>query len=175
MPLRLILALAFSLVLHGSLLFPDAVRDTATPPRPALRAFLRPPPAASLPASDPLLKNTLDAEQPREKITPPPLPLPQKPAKMARPATAKQAVKVAQKKLSQHLYYPPEAIQRGIEGEVRLLITLAADGRIVEVSIAASSGHRLLDNAALKAAYAIGNLSGTETRELILPVIFRLQ
>ena len=88
---------------------------------------------------------------------------------------AKQAVKVAQKKLSQHLYYPPEAVKRGIEGEVRLLLTLTADGHIADINIAATSGHPMLDNAALKAAYAMGALSGTEARELILPVIFRLQ
>jgi protein TonB len=87
----------------------------------------------------------------------------------------KRQVQAAQKKLSQHLYYPPEAIARGIEGEVRLIITLTEDGSIADVNIAASSGHPILDNAAIKAAYATGKLSGATSRELILPVIFRLQ
>jgi len=33
----------------------------------------------------------------------------------------------------------------------------------------------MLDNAAIKAAYAMGRLTGASSRELILPVIFRLQ
>lgn len=170
---RLTLALALSLALHGSLLLPDAFqRLSAAPPRPALQAFLRLPPRPEAPPDDPVLKNTLDSE----KVTPTVQPQPtEKSAKTTHPATAKQAVKVAQKKLSQHLYYPPEAVKRGIEGEVRLLITLTADGRIADINVAATSGHPILDNAALKAAYAMGSLSGTEARELILPVIFRLQ
>ena len=171
---RLILALVFSLALHGSLFLPDALvkRLAAASPRPALQALLRLPPKPEVPPIDPLLKNTLDAEKVTPVAQPP---LPEKLAKTARPATVKQAVKAAQKKLSRHLYYPPDAVSQGIEGEVRLLVTLAVDGRIADVSVAASSGHPILDNAALKAAYAMGALSGTGERELILPVIFRLQ
>ena len=84
-------------------------------------------------------------------------------------------MQAAQRKLSQHLFYPPEAIARGIEGEVRLILKLSADGAVENVSIAASSGSPLLDNAAIKAAYAMGSLTGANSRELILPVIFRLQ
>ncbi len=178
---RLTLALALSLALHGSLLLPDAFkRPSAALPRPALQALLRLPPREEIPPVDPLLKNTLEAEKEHKKehkevastVRQPTL---DKKPKPARTITAKQAVKVAQKKLSQHLYYPPEAVKRGIEGEVRLLLTLTADGHIADINIAATSGHPMLDNAALKAAYAMGVLSGTEARELILPVIFRLQ
>ena len=66
-------------------------------------------------------------------------------------------------------------VERGIEGEVRLILKLGADGVVDDVSIAASSGYPILDNAAIKAAYAMGRLAGTTSRELILPVIFRLQ
>jgi protein TonB len=174
---RLTLALALSLALHGSLLLPDAFkRPSAAPPRPALQALLRLPPREEIPPVDPLLKNTLEAEKEhKEAASTVRQPTLDKKPKPARTITAKQAVKVAQKKLSQHLYYPPEAVKRGIEGEVRLLLTLTADGHIADINIAATSGHPMLDNAALKAAYAMGALSGTEARELILPVIFRLQ
>lgn len=168
MPSRLILALALSLALHGSLLLPDAFkRLPAAPPRPALQALLRLPPLV-----EPLLKNTLDAEKapPAAK-----LPLPPKTPGTVRTTSVKRAVKAAQKKLSSHLYYPSEAVKRGIEGEVRLLVSLSAEGRIADVSIAASSGYSILDNAAVKAAYAMGALPGSDSRELILPVIFRLQ
>jgi protein TonB len=62
-----------------------------------------------------------------------------------------------------------------MEGDVRLILKLSADGTVDDVGIAASSGHPILDNAAIKAAYAMGKLTGVTSRELILPVIFRLQ
>ncbi len=169
MPPRLIFALALSLALHGVLFFPDILkRFSVAPPRPALQATLRLPPQAEI-ASNTLLKNTLDREEaPAVEKTPPPEPRPS-------PKLAKREVQAAQRKLSEHLFYPPEAIARGIEGEVRLILKLSADGAVDDVSVAASSGHALLDNAAIKAAYAMGKLTGARSRELILPVIFRLQ
>lgn len=174
---RLILAIALSLALHGGLLLPDALkRLTAAPSPPALQATLRLPPRPETPDAEPLLKNTLDNEpvEPAPKIAKAPAvqPAPGKPA--VRPAI-KREIQAAQKKLAKYLYYPPEAVARGIEGEVRLIITLTEDGSVADVNIAASSGYPILDNAAIKAAYATGRLSGATSRELILPVIFRLQ
>jgi protein TonB len=169
MSFRLILALALSLALHSGLFLPDIVkRLSAAPPRPALQASLRLP---SKPDADPLLKNTIDSEEtPPASMPAPPV------ATQGKPKTvAKREEQAAQRKLSQHLFYPPEAIARGLEGEVRLILRLAADGSVDGVSIAASSGYPVLDNAAVKAAYAMGNLTGATSRELILPVIFRLQ
>ena len=166
---RLIFAFALSLALHLGLVLPDLLgRRPAAPPRPPLQAALRLPPKPEAMPVEPLLKNTIDAEQALKP--PPPATPPAKPK-----ATAKREVQIAQKKLSQHLFYPLEAIARGIEGEVRLILKLSADGAVDSVSIAASSGHPLLDNAAVKAAYAMGSLTGATSRELILPVIFRLQ
>lgn len=178
MPSRLTLALALSLALHGTLLLPDALtRLTAAPPPPALQAVLRLPPKPETPPAEPLLKNTLDEKDRSEKAEAPPISKPIPVAKpQPKPKTAvKPEIQAAQKKLSQHLYYPPEAVARGIEGEVRLLIILTEDGGIDDVRLAASSGHPILDNAAIKAAYAAGKFSSTTSRELILPVIFRLQ
>ena len=64
---------------------------------------------------------------------------------------------------------------QNIEGNVRLIIKLSANGAVDDVVIAASSGYTILDNAAVKAAYAMGSLTGVTSRELILPVIFRLE
>lgn len=183
---RLIFALALSLALHASLVFPELLgRLAAAPPRRALQATLRLPPMPETPPAEPLLKNTIDTEQTPPKQQPPPAPKQQPPPALkppppatppAKPKTAaKREVQVAQRKLSQHLFYPPEAVARGIEGEVRLIVKLSADGAVENVSIAASSGHPLLDNAAIKAAYAMGRLTGATSRELILPVIFQLQ
>ena len=173
---RLIFAIALSLALHAGLVFPDLLkRLSVAPPRPALQAVLRLPPTPAAPPAEPLLKNTIDTEEaaPEPQQPPPPAPqtTPPKPPKMV----AKREVQAAQRKLSQHVYYPPEAVDRGLEGEVRLIVKLSADGEVDTVSIAASSGHPLLDNAAIKAAYAMGRLTGASSRELILPVIFRLQ
>ena len=68
-----------------------------------------------------------------------------------------------------------EAIERGLEGDVIVLLTLGPDGSLADASVATGSGHAVLDNAAIRAAYAMGQLSGVSGRELILPVIFRLQ
>jgi protein TonB len=183
MPPRLILALALSFALHGVLLLPEILkRFPAEPPRPALQASLRLPPQPERPP-EPLLKNTLDAEDevPAEKKPPPPPPPPPPPRPSPAPApaaektVAKREVKVAQRKLAEHLYYPAEAVARGLEGEVRLIIKLSVDGAVDDVNIAVSSGYPILDNAAIKAAYAMGKLPGATSRELILPVIFHLQ
>lgn len=166
----LILALALSLALHGGLLFSDAIeRLLAAPPRPALQASLRLPPKPEAVPAEPLLKNTLDNEAAAQ------IAKPSSRAPVGRKVSAKSEIRAAQKKISQHIYYPPEAVARGIEGEVRLLLKLAADGSIADVQIAAGSGHPVLDNAAIKAAYAMGGLEGGAARELLLPVIFRLQ
>lgn len=172
MPLRLTLALALSLALHGSLLLPDILkRPSVAPPPPALQALLRLPPKPEAVPAEPLLKNTLDNEEalPVAKVPPPPV-------QQVKPAgTLRRDVQVAQKKLSKTQFYPPQAVEQGIEGDVRLILKLAADGSVDDVGIAASSGHPILDNAAIKAAYAMGKLTGVTSRELILPVIFRLQ
>ena len=172
MPPRLILAFALSLAMHGVLLLPDILkRLTVAPPRPALQASLRLPPKAETQPAGPLLKNTIDAEEAPRAVRPPPAAQP----KLVPPPVARKDMQAAQRKLSEHLFYPPEAVAQGIEGEVRLILKLSADGAVDDVSIAASSGHASLDNAAIKAAYAMGRLTGATSRELILPVIFRLE
>ncbi len=80
----------------------------------------------------------------------------------------------AQAALSQHLFYPPEAITRGLEGEVILLLSMSDTGQLAAVELARSSGHALLDQAALDAARRIGSLPGAR-RQMLFPVSFRLQ
>lgn len=178
MPSRLALAFVLSVTVHAALLLAGADRRNSPPPTPPpLAARLRLPPA---PPAETLLKNTLPAAQTAPAAKPPP---PARASEKAAPATPKPAEKPAaarelrsaQKKLAQHQYYPPEAIAAGLEGEVRVLILLDADGQIGDVQLAASSGHRLLDQAALRAAWAMGSLPGLSRRELILPVVFRLR
>ena len=174
MPFRLFIAFALSLILHGGLLTPEIFRRLVVPVSPPLQATLRLPPKPQPPLEVPpetLLKNTLDeSESPPSEVKP----LPPKPSA---PSTSmrKRETSLAQRKLSEHLFYPPEAVARGLEGEVRLILKLGENGTIEEVLIAAGSGHAILDKAAIRAAYAMGRLPGVSSRELIFPVVFRLQ
>ncbi|HNO58594.1 MAG TPA: energy transducer TonB, partial [Accumulibacter sp.] len=120
---------------------------------------------------EPLLKNTL-AEETSKPVTKPRRPPVTKPSSSK---AAPRAVAAAQRKLSNHLYYPPEAVARGLEGEVRLLLELDDDGTIREVGVVASSGHRLLDQAAVNAALRMGRIASSQARQMILPVSFRLE
>lgn len=76
--------------------------------------------------------------------------------------------------LSREEFYPREAIARGLEGRVVLLLTLDEAGRVARIEVASSSGHALLDEAAVKAATRIGRVSA-ERRQVLLPVEFRLE
>jgi len=76
--------------------------------------------------------------------------------------------------LAREEFYPREAIARGLEGRVVLLLTFDAAGRLAILEIASSSGHPILDNAALTAAQRIGSLPGVR-RQVLLPVEFRLE
>lgn len=172
---RLAASLLLSALLHASplALSLKEARIAAAPDRPSpLELRLPPPPPAPAPAqpdSEPLLKDTL-SEAP---VAAPPRPTHALKG-TGRPRDARDE-RAAQRKLAEHLFYPPEAVAAGIEGEVRLLLTLDASGRVSEAVVASSSGHAALDRAALAAARAIGRLPGAGARELILPVIFRLE
>lgn len=164
------LALAISALLHAALLGSrDLARwlSPAAPPvvAPAIYARLLPPPDA-----DQMLKNTLsDSAPPRTARLPPP------PGDSSQAVPAVRIRTTAQHKLAEHVFYPPEAVARGLEGEVRLLLILGPAGEVLEARIASSSGHPLLDRAATDAAFAMQRLSVEGVRELILPVIFKLQ
>lgn len=88
--------------------------------------------------------------------------------------TLSLGITTAQRKLSPYLYYPEEAIRRGWEGEVRLLLRFDATGMILHVEIAAGSGHALLDHAAVQAVQSLRQLPNIGVREMILPVKFQL-
>jgi len=175
MPSRLILALALSLALHTGLLLPDVFHPRTPPQRSVLSAALQLSHGPQAPDRDQtLLKNTLLTEKAPVKA-PPATPPAAHPGPAPGKAATRRQLDAVQRKLAQHQYYPPEAIARGIEGEGSLLLTLAEDGSISEVSIAVSSGHPILDKAAVRAAYAMARVNWAHSRELILPFVFRLE
>ena len=53
--------------------------------------------------------------------------------------------------------YPYMAMKRRLEGTTTIVTTISASGAITSVSIASSSGHGMLDDAAVAAAYADGS------------------
>jgi protein TonB len=168
---RFLLALAASLVLHLALLGPGLPPAKVSPRGTAISARLLPP--ATVRPAEPLLKDTL-AEPAAPKAAPASPPPRPDGAKKRRPAP-RTPEEAAQRKLSEVLFYPPEAVARGLEGEVRLLLTLDEDGRIRDAQVAAGSGHPILDEAAVRAAIAMGRLPDAGAREVLLPVVFRLR
>lgn len=76
--------------------------------------------------------------------------------------------------LAREEFYPREAIERGIEGRVVLLLDLSETGAVTRIELASGSGHAVLDEAAVKAAGRIGRLPGGR-RQVLLPVEFRLE
>lgn len=76
--------------------------------------------------------------------------------------------------------YPELARKRGQEGTVRVLCQVDASGKVTGVSVASSSGFKLLDEAALKTVnkwkFKPGQKDGTSIAgSVIVPVVFRLQ
>jgi protein TonB len=164
MPFRF--ALLTSLFLHLALIIAPAwlARHAPAARQRHLEARLLPPmPSLSAPFG------TVSTEaQPAAAGVPVPVPAAAPPKKMRGAALQR-----AQSALSKQLFYPPEAVAAGLEGEVVLLLTLAEGGRIIAAEIARSSGHPLLDQAALAAVGQIGALPGN-SRQTLLPVSFRL-
>jgi len=82
--------------------------------------------------------------------------------------------------LARHFHYPPQAVRRGWQGTVLLGFRVGIDGDIEDIHITQSSGHALLDRAALGALGKVQKLaldSGTlrAALDLQLPVIYRLE
>ncbi len=173
----LFLATSGSLLLHllpflPELIFPPEKKSTAKP----ITASLRPPPQTmALPPPDiPLIL----PEQPKIKA-PEKTSKPEKkpPEKAAAPAkTWTQAVNRHLRKLNEDgLFYPEEARRNGIEGEALVFILIDTGGKVVAARIEQSSGHRILDEAALRAVRSLHSLPADAPQETLLPVRFRLR
>ena len=92
---------------------------------------------------------------------------------VARQLQGEMAVK-ATEQVARELYYPPEAIERGLQGDVLVMLFLDGSGKVIAARLETSSGHALLDDAALRAARSLSSLPGAP-REALLPVRFRLR
>lgn len=158
-------ALLLSLALHTALLVSSTWLAAKPRPSPAATIEARLIPHVDQPALADAVST--EAENPDTAVSPPQLEAPPS-------ALRGHALRRAQSALSEHLFYPPEAVAQGLEGEVILLLNLSDRGQLVSAAIARSSGHALLDQAALDAARRIGALPGNP-RQTLFPVSFRLQ
>lgn len=175
--LKLPFALALSALLHAALLlWPRASDAPAAPTVERLQArLLAPRPAATQPEPEPpeatpLLKDTRSERADEAPPAPAVVAAPR-----AAPVASARARERAQRQLNKHVFYPQEAIDRGLEGEVKLRLVLDDSGRVIDAAVLAGSGHPLLDRAALDAARQIGRIDASGARELLLPVVFRLE
>lgn len=184
LPRPLLFALLLSGLLHSlSIAAPWLLARWLTPeavrPPPPLQARLQPPPAPRAPAPPPELiapKAALSAPAEPEKR--PARTVDRKPSPGQAPAARTWTQHVREQFAEQQrqgLFYPEEAIRRGLQGEPVVLIMLSPEGQVVAARIEESSGHPLLDEAALRAVRALRTLPADAPREVLLPVRFRLR
>ncbi len=161
-------SLVASLVLHFIVLLPVNWRLPPPPVRMEPLAVQLPPEAvhwAPVLTTEPEL-----LEKPEHAVAPAPgLPPVEKPRELKG-----RALDSAMAALVSEEFYPREAIERGWEGRVVLLLTLDPSGRVTGIEVASPSGHVLLDQAAVTAAARISALPAGR-RQVLLPVEFRLE
>jgi protein TonB len=177
-------ALAISLALHAALVSiglpetaglrapkppPDLVVHLPTREEPAAapRLTLPPEPQPNASASAPLAAAKPRPAAPRVAI---PQPQSGEPQRLQGEAALRAA-----EQLARELPYPAEAIERGLQGEALVLIFLDRSGNAIAARLEASSGHAILDEAAVRAARQLRALPDSAPREALLPVRFRLR
>lgn len=172
---RLFAALALSLALHLLPLLPEVNFGQKSPSTAApLSAELRPPPTPA--SAPPLTLPERPAGDQTEKNSRPPLPKPAEKAATPAPKTWTQAVREHLGKLdSAGQFYPAEAIARGFEGEVLVLLVIDETGQVSAARVEQGSGHAILDEAALRAVRSLHSLPADAPRQVALPVRFRLK
>lgn len=173
----------FVLVWSGGRDQPDFYRAGDNPPTSAARKYT--PLPAPLPAGDdggtlPAASPKADRDESRERpqiveTAPPPPPAPPEVAP-SEPAASFQARPIAGRTPAPR--YPPQALRRGERGNVLVRAEIGPDGVPVSVSVAQSSGSRLLDRAATDAVlrwrFQPAELNGRPTVGTVLvPIEFR--
>lgn len=128
--------------------------------------------AAATPSPKPSAKRKIES-----KPNPKPNPAP-KPVKKSKPLADDWQSQIQRQFDKQHArgdFYPAAAIAQGLEGEVLVYLMLNPQGAVIAARVEKRSGHRLLDDAALKAVRALQSIPADAPRETILPVLFRLR
>jgi protein TonB len=168
-------ALVISVALHAMVIAAPAWRGKSRAQAP-LTVSLREP--LAVPAPQDRAAETPELILPEKKTRPPAArPAPERVARQT--ATLQhlqgQAARVAGEQMARELLYPVEAIERGLQGEALVLLFLDASGNATAARLEESSGHALLDDAAVRAARTLRALPSSAPREALLPVRFRLR
>ena len=85
-----------------------------------------------------------------------------------------------QKALFPHFNYPPLARRRGWEGRVNVGLRVEADGDLTRIHLVTSSGHALLDRAAVRNITELRSIPGAaqwlgdDDMDVVLPVLYQL-
>jgi protein TonB len=172
--LRLAVAGTVSLLFHAVVLGGgNLIHRHSSPEHPApepLQATLVPP---SLPPPPALIA----PEPPPVEAKPEPKPEPKpRPPQPARPGfTATDVARMALQQIARQPFYPEEAIARGLQGEAVVRLFLDESGNAIAARLESSSGHAILDDAAVRAARAVHSLPAGSPTEIVLPVRFRLR
>ena len=126
------------------------------PPPPPDQEVAPPPPVAPpapiniAPAPPPInTVSTIPPPSPPARVVPPPAP-PAPPAAPPPPSRARAAQRDGQNRWAARIQsnYPRRAVQREIEGNVGVAVTVGPDGRVTACSVTSSSGSEDLDQAA---------------------------
>jgi protein TonB len=158
MRIEICVALLASTALHAGLL---VLAPVSVASRDAGR-----PDAAAPPVITARLKNTLASGKAARSAS-------ANPVNMARHSRSGDALRRELRVDNSLRFYPPEAVARGLEGETILMLRIGADGALIDAQIARSSGHAILDEAALRAIRATPRF-GAGAREMLFPVTFAL-
>ena len=168
-------ALVISIALHALVIAAPVWRGKPQLQAP-LTVSLREPlvvPEPQNPAAE-LPRLILPEKKPRQSAARPALePVARQTATLQR--LSGQAARIAGEQMARELLYPVEAIERGLQGEALVLLFLDESGNAVAARLEESSGHALLDAAAVRAARTLRALPSSAPREALLPVRFRLR
>ncbi len=168
-------ALLISLALHALLIAAPGLRGKP-PPYPPLTVSLREPVVVPAPQSPVLeLPAPVVPQKPSRQAAPKPAPQPVSRQTVSLERLSGEAARAAGEQMARELLYPIEAIERGLQGEALVLLFLDERGNAVAARLEESSGHALLDDAAVRAARTLRSLPASAPREALLPVRFRLR
>ena len=184
------------LTLDFQLMAPELIQDEAEPvakvPPPVQKVKEPPPPVPQIRAAkpveipkpvEPIVEPYLPEPEPVIAPVPPVVPVPVVPNRIVSDVESEVVKKQRYTKTVNHirgqvlrkLTYPAIARRQGWRGSLVLSFTLCADGSVEALEVYKSSGHKILDRAALKAVAANTPFSGGYARTQVkLPITFQL-
>lgn len=98
------------------------------------------------------------------------------------PSLADQSVETwndqVRKEIEEKHYYPRNALAQGIQGQVKVRLTLTTDGRVQGIQIVESSGNQILDAEAMHLATRLKKLPAVPASKgdlsIIVPLTYRI-